>query len=299
MLHKSDAGGVVVGIADAGGAGRRRSPTCRGGWTRPEFSVERMAPLDDGVELIVGARRDPRFGPVALVGLGGIYAELFGDVAIGLAPLDVARGGAAAALAARRGAAGRRPRPGGGATFARRPGPRPRCRGWRRRAPGHRRDRDQPAAGDAGRRRSPWTRASSRREGDAMLVDGMLRRAGRGGDRRRQRHGPGDGAGVRAAGRGGGGGRPAAGAAGRDGGADRGRRRPRARRSRPTCAIPTRSTRWWPPPSSGSGGSTCWSTTPPATSWSRARSCRRTAGGRWSRSCSTAASCAPGPPAGG
>jgi acyl-CoA synthetase (NDP forming) len=49
-----------------------------------------MAPLHDGVELIGGARRDPRFGPVAAVGLGGIYTEIFGDVTVGLAPLDVA-----------------------------------------------------------------------------------------------------------------------------------------------------------------------------------------------------------------
>ena len=86
-LHKTDAGGVRVGLADAGeleAAARdmqeRLAP--------PEFSVERMAPLGEGVELIVGARRDARFGPIALVGLGGIYAETFEDVAIGLAPLD-------------------------------------------------------------------------------------------------------------------------------------------------------------------------------------------------------------------
>ena len=88
ILHKSDAGGVKVGIADedqlaweAADLEERLAP--------PEFSVERMAPLSEGVELIVGVRRDPRFGPVALVGLGGIYAEVFKDVAIGLAPLDV------------------------------------------------------------------------------------------------------------------------------------------------------------------------------------------------------------------
>jgi acetate---CoA ligase (ADP-forming) len=46
--------------------------------------------VHDGVELIVGAGRDPRFGPVAAVGLGGIYTEIFRDVAVGLAPLDVA-----------------------------------------------------------------------------------------------------------------------------------------------------------------------------------------------------------------
>ena len=86
-LHKTDAGGVRVGIADS----RELEAAARGMHERlapPEFSVERMAPLGDGVELIVGARQDARFGPIALVGLGGIYAETFEDVAIGLAPLD-------------------------------------------------------------------------------------------------------------------------------------------------------------------------------------------------------------------
>src|SRR5439155_570240 len=52
--------------------------------------VERTAQVEEGVELIVGARRDPRFGPLALVGLGGVYAELLRDVAVGLAPVSEA-----------------------------------------------------------------------------------------------------------------------------------------------------------------------------------------------------------------
>ncbi len=81
--HKSDAGGVVVGIANAAEleAAYRRLPA-------GPCSVERMAPLDDGLELIVGVRRDPRFGPVLLVGLGGVFAEVFRDVAVALAPVD-------------------------------------------------------------------------------------------------------------------------------------------------------------------------------------------------------------------
>ncbi|HEX5249888.1 MAG TPA: acetate--CoA ligase family protein, partial [Gaiellales bacterium] len=86
-LHKSDAGGVIVGIADPAALVvavhdlvERLAPKT--------LSLERMAPLHEGVELIVGARTDARFGPVAMVGLGGVYAEVFEDVAIDLAPLD-------------------------------------------------------------------------------------------------------------------------------------------------------------------------------------------------------------------
>jgi hypothetical protein len=39
------------------------------------------------VELIVGGKRDPRFGPLVLVGLGGVLAEVLDDVAVALAPV--------------------------------------------------------------------------------------------------------------------------------------------------------------------------------------------------------------------
>jgi acyl-CoA synthetase (NDP forming) len=87
LLHKSDAGGVSVGLADADALAAAWSDM-EGRLSPPEYSVEAMAPLADGVELIVGARRDPRFGPVAVVGVGGIYTELLGDVGVALAPLD-------------------------------------------------------------------------------------------------------------------------------------------------------------------------------------------------------------------
>jgi acetate---CoA ligase (ADP-forming) len=84
-LHKSDAGGVALGIADRSELERtvadmtdRLHPVA--------FSVEQMAPLGEGVELIVGARRDRRFGPIALVGFGGLYAEILEDTAVALAP---------------------------------------------------------------------------------------------------------------------------------------------------------------------------------------------------------------------
>jgi acyl-CoA synthetase (NDP forming) len=86
QLHKSDAGGVAVGIPDAAALERELS---RMATLSPSgYSVERRAPLELGIELIVGARRDPRFGPVTLVGMGGLYTELLSDVSVALAPVD-------------------------------------------------------------------------------------------------------------------------------------------------------------------------------------------------------------------
>ena len=150
-LHKSDVGGVVVGIA---GPDELRAAVAdlRRRLDPPGFSVERVAPVHEGVELIVGAGRDPRFGPVAAVGLGGIYTEIFGDVAVGLAPLDVAE--AERMLYSLRGAplmAGARGRPPCDVRAAAEAAVSALSR--RRFASGHRRDRDQSAARDTGRGR--------------------------------------------------------------------------------------------------------------------------------------------------
>jgi acyl-CoA synthetase (NDP forming) len=87
LEHKSDVGGVALSLADAPELGRaladmeaRLSPAA--------YSIERMAPVAAGIELIAGVRRDRRFGPIVLVGVGGIYAELIRDVGVALAPVD-------------------------------------------------------------------------------------------------------------------------------------------------------------------------------------------------------------------
>jgi len=96
LAHKSDAGGVILHIGD--------QPLLDEAWAKLEevartrrlalegVLVERMA--KQGVETIVGARRDPQWGPVALVGLGGIWAEALQDVRIlpvGLDENEIAR----------------------------------------------------------------------------------------------------------------------------------------------------------------------------------------------------------------
>jgi acetate---CoA ligase (ADP-forming) len=87
LLHKSDAGGVALALRDpdalqaaVADMERRLAPHA--------FTVEQMAPLADGVELLIGARWDARFGPIALVGLGGLFTEILHDVAVALAPVD-------------------------------------------------------------------------------------------------------------------------------------------------------------------------------------------------------------------
>lgn len=84
LAHKTEAGGVLLNIADEAGV--------RAAWDTLHGNIERHAPgtkLDGvlveqmsgkGVELVIGAKRDPRWGPVVLVGAGGILVEAIGDV---------------------------------------------------------------------------------------------------------------------------------------------------------------------------------------------------------------------------
>ncbi|UAJ11913.1 acetate--CoA ligase family protein [Glacieibacterium megasporae] len=86
LPHKSDAGGVIIGLADAAAvaAGWERLhanlAASRPGLDLDGVLVEAMAAK--GVELIVGARRDPAWGPTLLVGFGGVAAELLHDVVL-------------------------------------------------------------------------------------------------------------------------------------------------------------------------------------------------------------------------
>jgi acetate---CoA ligase (ADP-forming) len=91
LLHKSDAGGIVLNLTDDAAVEQGyRDLLARIAASHPEARlegalVEKMAP--GGVEVIVGMQRDPYFGPLMMFGLGGIYVELFGDVSFRVAPL--------------------------------------------------------------------------------------------------------------------------------------------------------------------------------------------------------------------
>ena len=88
LAHKSDLGAVVLDVGNRRelegalrrvlAAGRDHDPS--------GVLIQPMAAA--GVELIVGARRDPQFGPLVLVGIGGVLAEVLDDVVVRIAPID-------------------------------------------------------------------------------------------------------------------------------------------------------------------------------------------------------------------
>jgi acyl-CoA synthetase (NDP forming) len=83
-LHKSDVGGVALGLADAADV-RRAAQTMLSRFPSGALMVQPM--ITDGIEVILGGKRDPSFGPVVMFGLGGIHVEVFDDVAFRVAPL--------------------------------------------------------------------------------------------------------------------------------------------------------------------------------------------------------------------
>jgi acetate---CoA ligase (ADP-forming) len=91
ISHKTDVGGVAVGLADA--------PALRAAWDRMAAAVRAGAPsariegfdvaqqVRGGKEVLIGLQRDPSFGPILVFGLGGIYVEALHDVTFRLAPI--------------------------------------------------------------------------------------------------------------------------------------------------------------------------------------------------------------------
>ncbi len=94
ILHKSEVGGVVLDLRDADAVRRGFAALlARVGAAAPEARLRGALvarQLTGGVECILGVQRDPVFGPVALVGLGGVFVEVLRDVALRRCPFDEA-----------------------------------------------------------------------------------------------------------------------------------------------------------------------------------------------------------------
>ncbi len=83
IAHKSDVGGVVLGIGDAAGVAAAYDDLAHRLGTRA--SVAAMAP--DGIELAIGLVRDPHLGPLLVIGAGGVLVEVLADRVVRLPPL--------------------------------------------------------------------------------------------------------------------------------------------------------------------------------------------------------------------
>ena len=89
ILHKSDAGGVQVGLKSAAEVkdaitAMAASPKIKGARI-DGYLIEEMAPA--GQEIVVGGLRDAQFGPLLMVGLGGIFVEVLADVSFRICPI--------------------------------------------------------------------------------------------------------------------------------------------------------------------------------------------------------------------
>lgn len=90
VLHKSEIGGVLLGVADVGGV-REGYATLLGRAAGVRVSGVLVArQVMGGVEMIMGVQQDPVFGPVAVVGMGGVFVEVLKDVALRRCPFGVA-----------------------------------------------------------------------------------------------------------------------------------------------------------------------------------------------------------------
>ena len=86
VSHKTEVGGVRLGLADGDAvmAAAAELGTMMDGRDLSGFLVQEMV---DGLEALVGVREDAQFGPLVVVGLGGVFVELLRDVSLRLAPV--------------------------------------------------------------------------------------------------------------------------------------------------------------------------------------------------------------------
>ncbi|WP_247728480.1 acetate--CoA ligase family protein [Halovivax limisalsi] len=93
ISHKSDIGGVEVGVATEAVADTYETLVTRARNYQPDATVlgvqvQAMVDLDAATETILGANRDPQFGPLLVFGLGGIFVEVLSDTAVRVAPIS-------------------------------------------------------------------------------------------------------------------------------------------------------------------------------------------------------------------
>ncbi|MFB6170219.1 MAG: acetate--CoA ligase family protein [Haloarculaceae archaeon] len=92
IVHKSDVGGVEVGVAPAEASAVYETLLARARAHDPDAEVlgvyvQELVDVESGVEVIAGAKRDPQFGPLLMFGLGGVFVEILEDISFRVGPL--------------------------------------------------------------------------------------------------------------------------------------------------------------------------------------------------------------------
>jgi acetyltransferase len=91
-IHKTELGGVILGLRTAADVERAAAQLFTTIVNAPELACDGVLVQEivEGLELLVGMRVDPQFGPIVVFGLGGIFVETFDDLALRLLPVDAA-----------------------------------------------------------------------------------------------------------------------------------------------------------------------------------------------------------------
>lgn len=83
LFHRTEKGGVALGLTSRNEVVKAYTDLARNGRT---VLVQKM--VTSGVEVIIGGKKDPDFGSLVMFGTGGIYTEVYGDLAFGVSPLS-------------------------------------------------------------------------------------------------------------------------------------------------------------------------------------------------------------------
>lgn len=87
LIHKSDTGGVLLNLdnkEEVGSAYNELLERFEKESTKEDFGILVQPMAKSGFELFIGAKQDPSFGPITMIGIGGIYVELYSDAATGI-----------------------------------------------------------------------------------------------------------------------------------------------------------------------------------------------------------------------
>ncbi len=93
IAHKTDVEGVVLDVSPEAVGEQYRGLVDRVASRRPDAAIEgvlvqEVVDSESSVETLVGIKRDSQFGPLVVFGLGGIFVEVFEDIAVRIAPVD-------------------------------------------------------------------------------------------------------------------------------------------------------------------------------------------------------------------